>query len=138
MRKKGAGIVTVFLMIFLLTVPTGCKNKNDGEEKTNLEFTVVDEGRLPEELKKIVGEKKESPFNLTYADGGYMYLCVGYGRQNKGGYSIAVNDLYATQSEICLDVDLIGPKESEAAGSEPSYPYIVIKTPFVDKTVVFD
>lgn len=128
-----AGLAALSLLLC-----AGCGKKDEDGEKQRLEFTVVDEGRLPEELKKIVDEKKKGPFQLTYADGGYMYLCVGYGKQNSGGYSISVNELYASPEEICLDTNLIGPREAEPRGSGPSYPYIVIKTPFVDKTVVFD
>ena len=108
------------------------------EERTNLEFTVVDEDRLPEELARLVGEKKANAFKLTYADGGYLYLCIGYGKQETGGYSIAVNDLYETANAIYLDTSLIGPKEADGKNGNPSYPYLVIKTPFMDKTVVFD
>ena len=107
-------------------------------EKTNLAFTVVDEARLPEELLKLVAEKKEASFKMTYADSGYLYLCVGYGKQDSGGYSITVDDLYASGEMIYLDTSLIGPKQAKELGETPSYPYIVIKTPFEDKTVVFD
>lgn len=117
---------------------TGCGMGKEDEEKSNLEFTVVDEERLPEELRKMVDEKKAEPFKLTYADGGYLYLCIGYGKQVTGGYSITVNELYATQNAVYLDTNLIGPKEAEEKNGNPSYPYIVIKTPFMDKTVVFD
>lgn len=127
-----------FLLLILLPAALGCAGTKKEEEQTQLEFTVVNEERLPEELKQIVEEKKGRAFSLTFADGGYLYLCTGYGKQDRGGYSIAVNSLYATENGIYLDVDLIGPKEPEAAGSGPSYPYIVIKTPFMDKTVVFD
>ena len=34
-----------------------------------------DEARLPEELLKLVAEKKEASFKMTYADSGYLYLC---------------------------------------------------------------
>lgn len=137
--KRGLSQARRLALIALLAVLcAGCGEKKDGEARQKLEFTVVDEGRLPEELRKTLEEKKEESFKLTYADGGYMYLCVGYGRQESGGYSIAVKDLYATENEICLDTDLIGPKEAEDKSPEPSYPYLVIKTPFVDKTVVFD
>ena len=105
---------------------TGCSWKQEKPEKTNLAFTVVDEARLPEELLK------------TYADSGYLYLCVGYGKQDSGGYSITVDDLYASGEMIYLDTSLIGPKQAKELGETPSYPYIVIKTPFEDKTVVFD
>lgn len=137
--KRGLSQALRLALIALLAVLcAGCGEKKDGEARQKLEFTVVDEGRLPEELRKTLEEKKEESFKLTYADGGYMYLCVGYGKQESGGYSIAVKDLYATETEICLDTDLIGPKEAEDKSPEPSYPYLVIKTPFVDKTVVFD
>lgn len=126
-------------MIVILTAffLSGCGLKKE-EEKDALEFTVVDEERLPEELKKMVEEKKAEPFKLTYADGGYLYLCVGYGKQETGGYSITVNALYATETAIYADTNLIGPKDAEQKSGQPSYPYIVIKTPFMDKTVVFD
>lgn len=117
---------------------TGCSWKQEKPEKTNLAFTVVDEARLPEELLKLVTEKKEASFKMTYADCGYLYLCVGYGKQDSGGYSITVDDLYASGEMIYLDTSLIGPKQAKELGETPSYPYIVIKTPFEDKTVVFD
>ena len=78
----------------------GCSWKQEKPEKTNLAFTVVDEARLPEELLKLVTEKKEASFKMTYADSGYLYLCVGYGKQDSGGYSITVDDLYASGEMI--------------------------------------
>ena len=85
-----------------------------------------------------VAEKKQASFKMTYADSGYLYLCVGYGKQDSGGYSITVDDLYASGEMIYLDTSLIGPKQAKELSKTPSYPYIVIKTPFEDKTVVFD
>ena len=134
--KKWACIFAAALLWAVLLA--GCGIGGEDEKKTNLEFTVVDEERLPEELKKLVEEKKAEPFKLTYADGGYLYLCAGYGKQETGGYSISVNELYATDNAIYLDTNLIGPMEADVMGANPSYPYIVIKTPFMDKTVVFD
>lgn len=129
-------LLTLFLLLAFLM--TGCGIGEKEEERIDVEFTVVDEERLPEELKKIVEEKKAEAFKLTYADGGYLYLCVGYGKQETGGYSITVDNLYATENAVYVDTNLIGPKEAEKKGSNPSYPYIVVKVPFVDKTVVFD
>lgn len=137
--KKIAGFKRLLVLALLAAVMvTGCGIGEDEEARTNVEFTVVDEERLPEELNKIVEEKKAEAFKLTYADGGYLYLCVGYGKQETGGYSITVDDLYATENAIYVDTNLIGPKEAEQKGSNPSYPYIVVKVPFMDKTVVFD
>ena len=141
MKNPGRGFymaVEAALLLLLFTVLGGCSPAKKQEERTNLEFTVVDEDRLPEELARLVGEKKANAFKLTYADGGYLYLCIGYGKQETGGYSIAVNDLYETENAIYRDTSLIGPKEADGKNGNPSYPYLVIKTPFMDKTVVFD
>lgn len=141
MKNPGRGFymaVEAALLLLLFAVLGGCSPAKKQEERTNLEFTVVEEGRLPEELARLVGEKKKEAFKLTYADGGYLYLCIGYGRQETGGYSIAVNDLYETVNAIYLDTSLIGPKEADGKNANPSYPYVVINTPFMDKTVVFD
>lgn len=135
-RKKW--FLAGMLVIVLAAVIAGCSFGDEAEEKTDLEFTVVDEARLPEALKEMVEEKKAETFKMTYADGGYLYLCVGYGKQATGGYSITVSDLYATENAIYLDTNLIGPKDASQKTGQPSYPYIVVKTPFMDKTVVFD
>lgn len=133
---KGCRIWAAALCICLAL--GGCRFQEKEQERMELEFTVVSEERLPEELLKMVEEKKAEPFKLTYGDGGYLYLCVGYGKQPTGGCSISVNEFYATDNAIYLDTNLIGPKDAAEQGENPSYPYIVIKTPFVDKTVVFD
>ena len=141
MKKIARTLCLIWLGIFGcagILLFTGCSWKQEKPEKTNLAFTVVDEARLPEELLKLVAEKKEASFKMTYADSGHLYLCVGYGKQDSGGYSITVDDLYASGEMIYLDTSLIGPKQAKELSKTPSYPYIVIKTPFEDKTVVFD
>ncbi len=107
-------------------------------QKEELEFTVVSEERLPGELLEIVESKKESAFKVTYADEGYLYVCVGYGKQDSGGYSVTVNDLYETENAVYVNTNLLGPKAGSTPGNSPSYPYIVLKVEFRDKTVVFD
>ena len=108
------------------------------EGAENMEFTVVSEDRLPEELLKIVDSKKENAFKLTYADEGYLYICIGYGRQESGGYSVTVDALYETENAVYVSTNLLGPKAGSTPGVSPSYPYIVLKVEFRDKTVVFD
>ena len=86
-------------------------------------------------------EKKENAFKVTYQDNGFLYICIGYGEQVSGGYSITVNALYLTENAIYADTTLLGPDPADAASAKknaPSYPYIVIKTEFVDKPVVFN
>lgn len=116
-----------------------CGKKQDPMEKVkDLEFTVIAEDKLPDELLSMIEEKKKEPFKLTFQDQGFLYICVGYGEQETGGYSIAVNDLYETGNAIYIDTNLIGPGAEEKGRLVPSYPYVVVKTEFVDKPVAFD
>ncbi|MFR8339749.1 MAG: protease complex subunit PrcB family protein [Eisenbergiella massiliensis] len=62
---------------------------------------------------------------------------VGYGKQESGGY-VTVNELYETDNAIYVNTNLLGPKAGSSPGTSPSYPYIVLKIEFRDKTVVFD
>ena len=96
-----------------------------------------------EELKKIIEEKKEKEFKITYQDGDFLYICVGYGKQETGGYSITVNELYLTANAIYMDTNLIGPEPDKkelyhAKEDGVSYPYVVVKMEYMDKSVVFD
>ena len=134
--KKICLLVIVSIMAAMLSACGGETEKE--EDRNNLEFTVVSEDRLPDELKEILDQKKESAFKLTYADEGYLYICVGYGKQESGGYSVTVNELYETDNAIYVNTNLLGPKAGSSPGTSPSYPYIVLQIEFRDKTVVFD
>jgi len=128
------------LAMWVLVVRTlsGCTvNGDNGNKVRDLDFTVVADTDIPQELKQIIAEKQQSPFKLTYSDDKNLYIVVGYGKQASGGYSIAVNDLYLTDNSIVLDTELIGPEKGENTGTEPSYPFIVIRTEMSELPVVF-
>lgn len=128
-------MVTVLLTMML----SGCSLLSEERVKLrDLDFTVLAEEKIPEELLSIVNEKKAEPFKLTYSDKDYLYICIGYGEQATGGYSIAVNELYETDSAIYVNTELLGPEPSEKSNPTPSYPYIVLKTEYLDKTVIFE
>ncbi len=134
--KKLVAIVTVALLAALLT---GCTLLSEERVKLkDLDFTVLAEEKIPEELLSIINEKKAEPFKLTYSDQDYLYICIGYGEQATGGYSIAVNELYLTDNAIYVNTELLGPEASEKSNTTPSYPYIVIKTEYLDQTVIFE
>ena len=117
---------------------TACSVEKDELEKVrDLEFTVVGEADLPEELKNVIGEKKTAPFKLTYTDDQNLYIVVGYGEQESVGYSIAVKELYLTENAIVADTELIGPQSGEETGVEKSYPYVVVKTEYLEHPVIF-
>lgn len=104
----------------------------------DLDFTVLSEDKIPEQLKTIIAERKEAPFRVTYTDNANLYICIGYGAQETGGYSIAVNELYLTEDNICVSTSLLGPELSEKSNKVASYPYIVIKTEYLSQTVIFE
>ncbi|NLK75014.1 MAG: protease complex subunit PrcB family protein [Clostridiales bacterium] len=132
----------LFLLIMIVIAIyglSGCK-KEDTEIKKirDIEFTVVEDADLPGELKEVIDEKKENPFKITYSNKDYLYIVVGYGKQNSGGYSIAVEELYLTDNAIYIDTNLIGPSKDDLVTQGVTYPYIVVKTEFIDKSVVFE
>jgi hypothetical protein len=132
-------IAALLLIASILPMLAGCK-KDEKEIKKirDLEFTVVEDADLPGELKEIIDEKKEKPFRLHYSNDEALYIVVGYGKQNSGGYSIAVEDLYLTKNAIYIDTNLIGPSQDELVTQGATYPYIVVKLEYMDKKIVFE
>lgn len=142
-RKMGCVIrkhsIRTGFILLLLGMLCGCgKNEEAPEKVRDLELTVVAKENLPEELLQIVESKKSVPFKFTFNDGEYLYICVGYGEQESGGYSITVEDLYLTQNAIYAKTCLIGPGPDVPDDGVYSYPYIVLKTEYLDYSVVFD
>ncbi len=132
-------IVRACLICLMCMSVFACAKKQDAMEKIkDLECTVISEDNLPGELLDMIEQKKTDAFKITFEDKGFLYICVGYGTQETGGYSIALNDLYETANAVYVDTNLIGPSPEEKSNLVESYPYIVIKTEFIDKPVVFD
>ena len=77
-----------------------------------------------------------TPVSYTHLDV-YKRQAVGYGVQPTGGYSISVNELYLTDNSIVVNTELKGPEKGENAGAEQSFPYIVIRTEYLENPVVF-
>lgn len=126
-------------MVCLLLCLTGCADKEASKEKIrDLEFTVVKEEEIPEELKVQIEQKQESRFKLTYKTEEYLYIASGYGAQETGGYSICIKELYLTENAIYLKTELSGPQKGENVSKGMSFPYIVVKLERRDEPVVFE
>lgn len=126
------------LVLLILCILTGCGVQTQDEEKiSDLEFTVLDPEKIPEELRNVLEEKKITPFKVTYEDEGYLYICVGYGEQQTSGYSIVVEDLYLTSNAIYVDTELLGPQKGEETAAATTCPYIVLKLKEMEESVVF-
>ena len=135
---KKALLVLLFLGVLAVPLLTGCGQKTEEPKKVrDLDFTVVQESELPEQLKLLIGEKKCNPFKLTYAGSDALYIVQGYGAQPTGGYSVTVKELWLADNAIYFCSELLGPKEGENVGQSISYPYVAVKTEQMDLPVVF-
>lgn len=137
-RKLLVWLMLLAAWVFIVRCLSGCSvGKDDGGKLQDLEFTVVGDSEVPAELMATIEEKKTSDFKLTYTDGQGLYIVAGYGEQPSGGYSISINALYLTENSIVIDTELKGPESKEKGGTEKSYPYIVVKTGYLEEPVVF-
>lgn len=135
-QKRILSACLICLSCFLVYA---CGKKQDPMEKIkDLEYTVIAEDNIPKELLEKIEERKENAFRLTFEDQGFLYICMGYGTQQTGGYSIAVNALYETANAVYIDTNLIGPAPEEKKNQVKSYPFVVVKTEFLEKPVVFE
>ena len=132
-RKAGA----LICVLMLTAVLSGCRFIRIEEgERTPLDYTVMKQEEIPQEVVELMEQKKEKDFYMTYQVGDVRYLMKGYGEQLSGGYSIQVTDLSVSSSAVFFCTKLVGPDE-ENVGGEPSYPYIVVKTGYRDVPVEF-
>lgn len=65
---------------------------------------------------------------MTYTDNEYLYVCIGYGKQENSGYTIVVNDFFLGENGVLVDTSLIGPAAGEERINEAQYAYIVLRT----------
>lgn len=136
--KKRIGRLLLFFALLPLCMTVGCGTEKEEYTKTgDVDFTVVEEADVPQELLNVIKEKKSEPFKLSYLAEDALYLAQGYGEQPSGGYSIAVEELFQAKEGICLKTTLIGPAADEKVTTAVTYPYIVIKLPKMETEVHF-
>ena len=98
---------------------------------------MVGQNEIPRELMDMIEQKKTEEFRLTYTSGEDLYIAVGYGEQQTGGFSISVPEFYLTENSMVIKTELQGPEQGSQQAASPSYPFIVIKTKFIEEPVVF-
>lgn len=137
--KMMGRVISLVLMILVVNCISACSVDSISDKKVSqVDYTVVADEDLPETLKTAIEEKKSGPFKLSYIDQGEMYIAVGYGEQQSGGYSIVVDDLYMTESNMVIATTLTGPEEEVKGQGTPSYPYLVVKTEYVDCQIIYE
>ena len=133
-QTHGKRLLFFFFFTVLAFACAGCGKKAEEIHKIkDLEYTVVEEGNVPEELLAKINEKKLEPFTMTYQSEGYLYIAQGYGTQKSGGYSIRVKELYEAEEGIVFESELLGPAKDELVTQMETHPYIVIKLKDIGK-----
>lgn len=137
--KKIKRVLIIVTMVFAAMLLGGCSNTDDEDVKIkDLDFTVLKESEIPKDIMELIEQKKSQEFKVTKTSEPYTYIIVGYGKQNTGGYSIQVEELYLGEKAVYVDTELLGPSKDEAVKDEVSYPYIVIKLEQREEPIVFE
>lgn len=137
MSKK---IILMMVAVCVIVCAAGCEKeeKESKERGKDWDYTVVAVRDCPEDFLKELEEKKVNAFQMTYMDGEYLYIAMGYGEQATGGFSIAVKGLYELGDKLCFETELMGPGKDEVVKEKPSYPFVIVKTEKTEKEVIFD
>ena len=134
---KNIVIAAAVCMCFVLCTSCGIENV-DTEKLRDLDYTVVEEEDIPEEVFEKILEEYESFSRSAYICSDDLYIVVCYGAQPTEGYTIEINQLYESSNAIIVETTLKGPSGQEKVEQVISYPYVVMKLEKNDKTVVFN
>lgn len=126
------------MALALFCTLTGCETVEEGGERgKDWDYTVVPTADIPQDFLSEIDSKKINAFQMSYQEAEYLYIAVGYGEQESGGFNIKVMGLYEQGNSLCMETSLNGPGEDEIVSDKASYPYIVVKTQKTDKEVKF-
>ncbi len=134
-------MLPIMTMIVMVGCSTGVKlndvHQGAGKKVRDLEYTILSEERIPKELTSLLTERQEEAFEMTYSDKEYLYICIGYGRQEYSGHSIVVNELLLGENGILIDTSLIGPEAGKEKINTVQFPVIVLKTELIEDIPLF-
>lgn len=91
----------------------------------------------PADFLAEINKKKINPFQMTYEDGEYCYLAVGYGEQETNGFSVRVLGLYEKGDGVVFETNLLGPEKGQEVSQKKSMPYLVVKMKKLEKEIEF-
>ncbi len=128
-------LAAVFAAVLLTACSVSEINAGAGEKVADLEYTILDEDRIPEELMPLIKERYAEAFQMTYTDNDCLYVCIGYGKQTDSGYTIVVNDFFLGENGVLVDTSLIGPAAGQERINVPQYAYIVLRTQALEEEV---
>ena len=101
----------VVFFSFGMCLFSGCGTEKEGKRGKDLDYTVVPTEECPADFLAEINKKKINPFQMTYEDGEYCYLAVGYGEQETNGFSVRVLGLYEKGDGVVFETNLLGPEK---------------------------
>ena len=138
-NKIHKNTLILMLIVSLAVLFTACSIQNVDKEKIrDLEYTVLEEEYIPEEVYEQVVNDMDEFCRKAYVCSDVLYIVVCYGAQPTEGYSIEVDYLYESSNAILVETTLKGPAGIDKVEEVITYPYIVLKVENIDKTVVFN
>ncbi len=135
--RRNVFFVALTALVTMSIWLTACGQKEEAKKGKDWDYTVVPTTDCPKDFLAEIEKKKINPFQMTYDDGEYRYLAVGYGEQETNGFSIRVQGLYEKGEALCMETSLAGPGEDQIVSNKKSYPFIVVKTHKTEKKVEF-
>lgn len=127
------------LCLWTMILSSGCSvTKTETAKVKDLDFDVISEEKLREELKAKMDVKKDAPFKITYKDKENLYIARAYGKRKTNGYSVEVVKCYETANAIYIHTNLIGPSKEEKVIQTVTNPQIAVRLKASDKNVVFE
>ncbi len=128
----------IMLMGFLISILTACEvEETENKKIKDLDYTICDESKLPDELVKLIHERRKEPFRLTYHTKDYLYIVEGYGAQDRADLCIQLKELYLTENAIFVETTLNALEGKMLEEGKLSYPWIAVKCPLYDVQVIF-
>ncbi len=135
--RRNVFFVALTALVTMSIWLTACGQKEEEKKGKDWDYTVVPTTDCPKDFLAEIEKKKINSFQMTYDDGEYRYLAVGYGEQETNGFSIRVQGLYEKGEALCMETSLTGPGEDQIVSNKKSYPFIVVKTHKTEKKVEF-
>lgn len=127
--------IILALLVCVAMTATGCTViENDTAKQKEIDYTVSDYNEVPQEVQRIIDERKEKEFQATYSDFENTYILIGYGKQSADGYSIQLDEIYESSTNVFVKTTFKGP-DKPSKSVEVTYPYIIIKIEYTQKDV---
>lgn len=147
MRVKILVLTVLFTLLAVGCIGCVKHNKDKSVKREPVNYVLCDETMLPDELMRIIEDRKDDKFTISYNTNEYTYIAIGYGLHSTDGYMVELKDIFATDKACYVECSLITREYVQSMGtdtdadrvcSEPSVcPYIVLKCNKLNVPVVY-